>query len=177
MVCGEGAAAAMTWLELDRRAWVPDAQLLGYVPVGDGLLEHYRRSPCFLHVSLTEGMPQVLIEAFASGLPVVATDVGGVRDAVQDAALLIGPADAAAAVAAVRRVAGEPELRAGLIEAGLASAELHTLAGRERPRGRIHRAAQRRRTHSYALGLTRLGAVLACQASHRLASAIRSPRA
>jgi glycosyltransferase involved in cell wall biosynthesis len=46
---------------------------------------------------------------------------------VQDAALLIGPADAAAAASAVRRLADEPELRAQLIEAGLNSAERHTL--------------------------------------------------
>jgi glycosyltransferase involved in cell wall biosynthesis len=58
---------------------------------------------------------------------VVATDVGGVRDAVGEAALLIGPADASAAVAAVQRVADEPEFRAQLIAAGLASAARHTL--------------------------------------------------
>ena len=127
VVAGEGALLEDLQRDLDRRGLGPYAQLLGYVPVGGGLLEHYRRAHVFLHVSLTEGVPQVLIEAFASGLPVVATDVGGVRDAVADAALLIGPADAAAAAAAVRRVAAEPELRAGLIEAGLASAELHTL--------------------------------------------------
>ncbi|MEA2146722.1 MAG: hypothetical protein QOG59_2309, partial [Solirubrobacteraceae bacterium] len=127
VVAGEGALLEDLRRDLGRRGLEPYAQLLGYVPVSE-LLAHYRRAHVFLHVSLTEGVPQVLIEAFASGLPVVATDVGGVRDAVQDAALLIGPADAAAAAAAVRRVAGEPELRAGLIEAGLASAELHTLA-------------------------------------------------
>ncbi len=38
----------------------------GYVPVDGGLLDLYRRSHVFLHVSLTEGMPQVLLEAFAS---------------------------------------------------------------------------------------------------------------
>lgn len=127
IVCGEGALLGELAADLARRGLTEDAELLGYVPVGDGLLEHYRDAHLFLHVSLTEGVPQVLIEAFASGLPVVATDVGGVRDAVGEAALLIGPADASAAVAAVQRVADEPEFRAQLIAAGLASAARHTL--------------------------------------------------
>ena len=43
------------------------AELRGYVAIDGGLLELYRSSHVFLHVSLTEGMPQVLLEAFASG--------------------------------------------------------------------------------------------------------------
>ena len=45
-------------------------------------------------MSWTEGLPQVLFEAFAAGTPVVATAVGGVPEAVGDAALLIPPGDA-----------------------------------------------------------------------------------
>ena len=67
------------------------ADLLGYVPIDGGLLDLYRSSHAFLHVSWTEGLPQTLFEAFASGLPVVATAVGGVPAAVGDAALLVEP--------------------------------------------------------------------------------------
>ena len=70
------------------------AELLGYVPIDGGLLELYRSSHAFLHVSWTEGLPQTLFEAFAAGLPVVATAVGGVPAAVGDAALLVEPGDA-----------------------------------------------------------------------------------
>jgi glycosyltransferase involved in cell wall biosynthesis len=42
----------------------------------------YRSSHFLLHTSWTEGLPKVLIEAFAAVLPVVATDVGGIREAV-----------------------------------------------------------------------------------------------
>jgi glycosyltransferase involved in cell wall biosynthesis len=90
-------------------------------------MERYRRSHVFMHVSWTEGFPQVLIEAFAAGLPSVATAVGGVPGAVGDAALLVAPGDAAAAVSAAQRIAADVELREGLIAAGLATARAHTV--------------------------------------------------
>jgi glycosyltransferase involved in cell wall biosynthesis len=95
--------------------------------MGPALLERYRTSHALLHVSWTEGVPQVLYEAFASGLPVVATAVGGVAEAAGPAALLVGPGDAAAAAGALERIAAEPALRARLIEHGLAVARAHTL--------------------------------------------------
>ena len=80
-------------------------ELLGYVPIDGGLLDLYRTSHAFLHVSWTEGFPQVLVEAFASGLPTVATAVGGVPAAATGAAMLIEPDDAAAAAEALERIA------------------------------------------------------------------------
>ena len=47
--------------------------LRGYLPLDGGLLDLYRGADALLHVSWTEGVPQVLLEAFAAGLPVVAT--------------------------------------------------------------------------------------------------------
>jgi glycosyltransferase involved in cell wall biosynthesis len=119
VVCGEGALedelrARIAALELSDRA-----ELRGYVSLEDGLPELYRQSHVLLHVSWTEGMPQVLLEAFAAGLPVVATAVGGVEAAVGDAALLIPPGDARAAAEAVARLAGDSALRQTLVERGL----------------------------------------------------------
>jgi glycosyltransferase involved in cell wall biosynthesis len=102
-------------------------ELRGYVPIDGGLLDLYRSSHAFLHVSLTEGVPQVLIEAFASGVPVVATAVGGVAEAAGDAALLIPPRDASAAAQALTQIAVGPEVRTALIDRGLALASRHTL--------------------------------------------------
>lgn len=101
----------------------------GYVPNGESLWREYHGSCAFLHVSLTEGLPQVLVEAQAAGLPIVATDVGGVSAAVGGgrSALLVPPDDAAAAAAALRRLAAEPELRRRLIEESLAAAARETL--------------------------------------------------
>jgi glycosyltransferase involved in cell wall biosynthesis len=97
------------------------------VSLDDGLLQLYRDSHVFLHVSWTEGLPQVLFEAFASGLPLVATAVGGVADGVDGAGLLIPAGDADAAAGAVERVAADPDLRARLVERGIARARVHTI--------------------------------------------------
>lgn len=102
---------------------------VGEVINGPELWELYRRSHVFLHVSLTEGLPQVLCEAQAAGLPVVATAVGGVPDAIADGrtGLLIGPRDAAAAVEAVCRVTNDRALRRRLISTGLEAVAEQTM--------------------------------------------------
>ena len=117
-VCGEGPLEADLAAELDRLGIADRAELRGYVSQGQGLEQAYRGSHAFLHVSWTEGLPQVLLEAFAAGLPTVATDVGGIRRAVGDAVLFVPPGDPAAAAAALRKIADDPALRKDLIEAG-----------------------------------------------------------
>lgn len=117
-VCGEGPMADELETELERLGVAEQADLRGYVAQGEGLGRAYRDSHAFLHVSWTEGLPQVLLEAFAAGLPTVATDVGGIRRAVGDAVLLVPPGDPAAAAAALNEIASDPDLRARLIEAG-----------------------------------------------------------
>ena len=133
LVCGEGPLAGALESRLRALGVAERAELRGYVPIDGGLLDVYRSSHAFLHVSWTEGLPQVLFEAFAGRLPVVATDVGGVASATGEAALIIPPGDAQAAATALERVAADPELRARLIDAGL-----------ERVRGRTLEAECRR---------------------------------
>lgn len=117
-VCGDGPMADDLEAELERLGIADRAELRGYVSQGDGLGRAYRDSHAFLHVSWTEGLPQVLLEAFAAGLPTVATDVGGIRRAVGDAVLLVPPGDPDAAAAALNALASDPDLRARLVEAG-----------------------------------------------------------
>ncbi|MGH2743961.1 MAG: glycosyltransferase [Thermoleophilaceae bacterium] len=118
VVCGTGPMAPDLELRLRELGVDGAAELKGYVPVDGGLLDLYRESHVFLHVSWTEGIPQVLFECFATRVPLVATAVGGVAAAAGDAALLVPPGDAAAAARAVARVANEHELRTRLTEAG-----------------------------------------------------------
>jgi glycosyltransferase involved in cell wall biosynthesis len=104
-------------------------RVLGYVPHGPELFFLYRSSDLFVHTARTEGLPQVLVEAQAFGLPLVATDVGGVRGAVEDgeAGLVVPPGDAAALARAVDRLAGDGELRERLRARGLERARGLTL--------------------------------------------------
>ncbi len=104
-----------------------EAGAAGYLPLDGGLMELYRRSHALLHVSWTEGVPQVLFEAFASALPVVATAVGGVPEAVGDDALLVTPGDAEGPMRALERIAHDAELRERLVAGGLQRARSHTL--------------------------------------------------
>jgi glycosyltransferase involved in cell wall biosynthesis len=127
IVCGEGPLEAALRRRLDELGAAGHAELCGYVSHDRGLRDIYRSSHALLHVSWTEGLPQVLFEAFAARLPVVATAVGGVPAASGDAALLIEPGDAGAAVSALTRLAGEPPLRERLVAAGVARVAAHTL--------------------------------------------------
>lgn len=126
-VCGEGELADALERRLQECGVAQYAALEGYVPMGDRLLDLYRGSDALLHVSWTEGFPQVIVEAFASGLPVVATAVGGVPAGVGTAALLIPPGDADAAVAALIRLANDEALRARLVSAGTEQARGQTM--------------------------------------------------
>jgi glycosyltransferase involved in cell wall biosynthesis len=135
IVCGDGALRGDLADRLSELGVADRAELLGNVPYGPPLVDLYRSSHALLHTSWTEGLPQVLVEAFAAGVPVVATDVGGIRDAVGDAARLVPPGDALAAATELEAVAADAELRNRLIQAGYdyvaprtASSELSRLA-------------------------------------------------
>jgi glycosyltransferase involved in cell wall biosynthesis len=133
VVCGEGPQRAALEARLRELGVRQRADLFGYVPLEDGLLELYRDSHLLLHCSWTEGVPQVLYEAFTQRLPVVATDVGGVREATNGAALLVPPGDAEAAAQALQALAVDQALRDRLVEAGFAHALGESLeAGTER---------------------------------------------
>lgn len=70
--------------------------------------------------SFAEGLPLVLIEAMASGRPVVATAVGGVSDLVREGETgrLVAPGRADLIAEAIRELAADPDRAARLAAAG-----------------------------------------------------------
>lgn len=70
--------------------------------------------------SYDEGLPRVVLEAMAMRVPVVASGVGGIPEAVEDCSsgLLVPPGDAAALAAALDRVLDDPPLASRLGNAG-----------------------------------------------------------
>lgn len=78
----------------------------------------------FVLASQWEGLPVALMEASALGLPIVATDVGGVSEVMHDDvdALLVPPRSSARLAEAIERLVNDPPLRARLSAAALARA-------------------------------------------------------
>jgi glycosyltransferase involved in cell wall biosynthesis len=132
VIVGDGPLRAQIEARVEELALTDVVDVRGYVPIDGELPSLYASSDVFLHVSWTEGVPQVLFEAFAAGLPIVATDVGGVAQAVDGAALLIAPGDALAAAKALERVADDVSLRRRLIRQGLERVREHTLEAETR---------------------------------------------
>lgn len=81
----------------------------------------YRTVHIALNPSLADNMPISILEALASGVPVVSTDVGGVPFLVEheETALLVPPGDAEAMADACLRVLRDEPLRNRMIQAGL----------------------------------------------------------
>ncbi len=127
VVCGEGPLAGDLGARLASLDVADRAELRGYVPIDAGLTALYRESHALLHVSWTEGVPQILFEAFAAGLPVVATAVGGVADAVGKDALLVPSGDPVAPAMALEELASDRALRERLAASGLQRVRARTL--------------------------------------------------
>lgn len=89
------------------------------------LAEIYRSADAFVLPSRDEGMPNVVLEAMASGLPVVASDVAGARDLVVEGqtGFLVPPEDPDALAAALIRLSTDAAVRACLGGRGRARVE------------------------------------------------------
>jgi glycosyltransferase involved in cell wall biosynthesis len=81
----------------------PDVHFPGVLDRAKALPRLYASADVFLFSSLTETLGLVVLEAMASGLPVVATPAGGVADHLRDAinGIAIGPRDVEAMTRAI----------------------------------------------------------------------------
>ncbi len=121
-VAGDGPQRA----ELQQLAQVYGvAERVQFLGVRTDLPALFRAADLFWLLSEREGMPMVALEALASALPVVATDVPGTRDLLrhEENSLLVALDQASQVVAASRRLWQEPGLSQRLVEAGLLTAQ------------------------------------------------------
>ena len=97
----------------------PGITVLGPLPY-PAVVEAVRRSLFTVAPSLwPEPFGLVALEAAAAGRPVIASDIGGLRDIVADgeSGLLVGPGDVTALAQALQRLAGDSALRKRMGEA------------------------------------------------------------
>lgn len=116
-------------LDAEQRGVGDRVALPGAVPL-DQLMAKYREYDLFiLPTQPGEGIPRVLLEAMANGLPIVTTNVSGITSLITDEVngLLIADASADSVARAVKRLAQDGELRRRLIQGGYATARNYTL--------------------------------------------------
>ena len=100
-----------------RRAEQAGVHFLGF---RRDLAELYAAMDIYVLASHREGFPRSAMEAAAMGLPIVATDIRGCRQVVEDGAtgLLVPAGDPVALAAAIERLARDPADRANMGRAG-----------------------------------------------------------
>jgi glycosyltransferase involved in cell wall biosynthesis len=97
----------------------------GLGPNSPGLMELYARADVFVFPTLGDSLPIAIMEAMASGLPVVATSVGAIAEQVDDGVngFLVPENDPAALAAATLRLTTSDELRVRMGAAARRTAE------------------------------------------------------
>lgn len=92
-------------------------------------IPNYKRMSIFILPSLLEGFGIVLLEAMAAGVPVIATNVNGIKEVVVDgeSGILVSPKDPDAIANAVFKIIEQPQLSNKLIEKGLLRAKLFNI--------------------------------------------------
>lgn len=102
----------------------PHFKHLGVYEGPEGRADFLNKLDVLVLPSHTEGTPNSIVEAMSQGIPVVATDVGGIPDMLgRDAGLLVRVGDARALADAMIRLAGDADLRRSMGRAARARYE------------------------------------------------------
>jgi glycosyltransferase involved in cell wall biosynthesis len=109
-----------------------ELRFVPYIRDLNEIAAYYQAADVYLHAARAENLPTTILEALATGLPVVATAVGGIPEEVRSLAgapggwsgvthpreeatgVLVNPADAAGMGAATAAILADDELRAAL---------------------------------------------------------------
>jgi glycosyltransferase involved in cell wall biosynthesis len=124
LIAGDGALRRALEHEIETTGLSQNISMLGLRRDVPALMQ---AADGFVMSSAWEGLPMVLLEAAASGLPIVATDVGGSRDVISDGATgyLARPRDPADLASAMLRLMGKtPHERSAMGACGRQHTEL-----------------------------------------------------
>ena len=144
LAVGQGPLAADTAALHEQLGLGDRFRLLGYRTDVNDLLA---ASDLFVLGSAFEGLPVSIMEAMASGLPVVATAVGGVPEAVEDGrtGILVPPHDPRALAQGLLKLSDNPPLRSALGAAARERSRAFDIRIAVREQERAYDALRRRR--------------------------------
>ena len=116
MGCGEQARITHTIADLG----LEDQVILRGGEPSDRVSLRLADADVLLHASVAEGIPNVVLEAMACAVPVVATDVGGISEAISDGVegILVAPRDPGQLAHALLQLARDRALRERMGAAG-----------------------------------------------------------
>lgn len=100
-IIGRGPLEKKLELQINRMGLAGRVRLLGF---RQNVMDYIGKCDVLLMPSLHEGLPYTLLEAMAVGIPIVASDVGGLAEVLGDkvTAILVKPRDAAAIASAIK---------------------------------------------------------------------------
>jgi glycosyltransferase involved in cell wall biosynthesis len=84
-------------------------EFIGFVS-HEKLSSYYRSSHVFVLPSKNEGMSNTILEAMASGLPIITTNTGGTQELIHENGILIPPENAVALSNAILKYIQHPDL-------------------------------------------------------------------
>ena len=129
LVVGDGPERKKFEQTLAERQLIDRVEFAGAVPY-EHVPAFYRRMDLFVMPTRTtrrirEQFGRVLVEAMASGVPVVGTTCGAIPEVIEDAGLIVPEGDPAALAEALLRLLRDEPLRARLAQAGRERVEQH----------------------------------------------------
>jgi glycosyltransferase involved in cell wall biosynthesis len=123
-IAGDGPDRSTIEQQIARLGLQQHVRILGYQSEGQ-VRDLLAQSDVFAMASFAEGIPVVLMEAMASGVPVVAPSIAGIPELVEDgrSGFIVPPADPGSLADGIDRLLRDPELRSRFATEGRAKVE------------------------------------------------------
>ena len=123
VIIGNGQDFENCKLKIKNLGLESNFKLLGQVPEARTVLKAF---DAFILPSRKEGFPFAILEASQAGLPIIATNVGGIPEALGDAGILIEPKNPHALKEAIEKLYEDAQLRKVLSQKALERSKLFT---------------------------------------------------